>query len=132
MILLWCKKPITYKAKGFFRKTGKRNNPQLKSAALQHPSVLIRAEKVLISVHRNLATNHRGNDVSKCGGDWTARHMRNGDPKPLLARARNTQNLVRSSIRAISTRPAEPFDREVERLDVEEGVQEVTSRNGDH
>lgn len=58
--------------------------------SLQHPSVLMRAENVLFFVDHNLATNQSGNEVSKYGGAWTARHLRNGDPKPLIAQARDT------------------------------------------
>ena len=72
---------IPYKARGFFRKRRrekKKKQPSAQSAALQHPSVLMRTENFLVSFNLNLATNHRGNDVSKSGGDWTARRGRSG------------------------------------------------------
>lgn len=84
------------------------------------PIPLFSSENSLVSVNLNLATNHRGNDVSKSADDWTARPGHSGDPEPLLALAWDTRLLSRSSI---SIQPAEPFDREVKRLDAEEGVQ---------
>lgn len=71
--------PILYTARGCFRTGGrKKKQPSAQSAALQHPSVLMRTENFLVSFNLNLATNHRGNDVSKAGGDWTARRGRSG------------------------------------------------------
>lgn len=49
-----------------------KKQPSAQSAELQHPSVLMRTENFLVSFNLNLATNHRGNDVSKTGGDWRA------------------------------------------------------------
>lgn len=77
-------KPIPYKPGGFVRKKKKRNNSQL---SLQFCNIhLYRTENFLVSFNLNLATNHRGNDVSTSGGYWTAWRWRRGGAEPRLAR----------------------------------------------
>lgn len=49
--------------------TGRRSQPSNQAPALQHPSVLMRTQHFLVWFKTRPTTNHRGNGVSKPGGD---------------------------------------------------------------
>ncbi|KAK5889404.1 hypothetical protein CesoFtcFv8_015412 [Champsocephalus esox] len=68
------------------------------------------AERFLVSFKLTPATNHKGNDVSKCGGDWTARGGRSEvlNLHSFQCETRDSSR-VQPSIRAITSRSVEPM-----------------------